>query len=96
MKTPSSHLSISTALARYVSGIPRSKLNDSIRSIQVSNATEEVRVDFRRRLLNAINETNNEIKLLGSVMRGEKRKAQKLIRLLTKVTKYEYALSLIK
>lgn len=95
MKTPSSYLSTSLALSRYVSGLPRSKLMDSIKSITVNNASEDVRVDFKKRLINSINKTEAQIKTLGSVKRGEKRKAQKLIRLLTNNVKYQYALSLI-
>lgn len=92
MKTPSANYSLSLVYDRYVSGVARSKLVDSVYKLRDESCDPLVVTDFKNRLEIKINETVNEIKKVEPVKRGDKKSAQKLIRLLNKQCKYQWAL----
>jgi hypothetical protein len=92
MKSASSNLSISLAHSRYVSGVARSKLRESVFAITRNNLDSTICEDFKNRLTVKVTATRKEIESFPPIVRGDKKNAQKLIRLLNNLNAYIWAL----
>jgi hypothetical protein len=93
MKSASSSLSISLATSRFINGSLRTKLRESVLAIVYNNLDASIRNDFKNRITLKITETENQIKAIGPVLRGDKKNARKLIKLTNNLSKYIGALS---